>query len=383
MNHSTKENYLLKVTKSFLFDFNSLSKTKVFCLLVMALFTLSCNNQSQSNLSDKKEIASNGQEIQLTNYGAGDIVTSALLDSKGNMWFTTTKEGVFRYDGNSFINLTKSDGLCADQVWSVVEDKNGVMWFGTAKGLCSYDGKSFQNIPIPKDNTTSDWLKSGYPIINPSGIIGMIQDKNGIFWIGSNGGGAYRYDGKTFTSLLKNKGRLQPDSLYHNVITSVVEDTAGNVWFSSFSHGGITKYDGTIFTHYGIEEGLADDMISTSYVDKSGTLWFGTRGGGMTYFNGKNFTNIIEKEGVCANHMASLHEDKRGKLWVASYARKGVCWYDGKDFRPFQIEGSEDLNDIKFISEDKEGNIWLGGRYGILWRYDGKVLTNFTDKQKH
>jgi len=35
-------------------------------------------------------------------------------------------------------------------------------------------------------------------------------------------------------------------------------------------------------------------------------------------------------------------------------------------------------DDIKFVSEDQQGNIWFGGRYGILWRYDGEVLKDFT-----
>ena len=349
---------------------------------MLVLFTFSCNGKGQKELSDKKN--------EPVKYGSGDVVTRGFLDEAGNMWFTTLKEGVFKYDGASlltekasFINFTEKDGLCDNSVSAVLEDKDGVMWFGTASGLCSYDGKIFINIPIPENHATSDWLESGYPIINPNGVLSMIQDKNGIFWIGTNGGGAYRYDGKKFTSFLKNKGKLMPDSLHHNVITSIIEDKTGNIWFSSFSHGGVTKYDGTTFTHFGIEDGLGDDMISTSYIDRSGNLWFGTRAGGMNRFDGEIFSTIHETEGPCQNHMASLYEDKTGKFWVASFARSGVCWYDGESFMPIEIEGSENLNDIKFISEDKAGNIWFGGRYGILWRFNGIELKDFTHKKRN
>ncbi len=68
-----------------------------------------------------------------------------------------------------------------------------------------------------------------------------------------------------------------------------VKDKTGNIWFSSFSHGGVTKYDGIALTHYAIEDGLSDDMISTSYIDRSGNLWFGTRAGGMNRFDGETF----------------------------------------------------------------------------------------------
>lgn len=46
-------------------------------------------------------------------------------------------------------------------------------------------------------------------------------------------------------------------------------------------------------------------------------------------------------------------------------------------------KNSDKLIDIKCISEDKDGNIWFGGRYGILWQYDGNKLTDFTHKKKH
>jgi ligand-binding sensor domain-containing protein len=364
-----------------------LQKLKNSLILILTLFAFSCNSQSHGKLPSDKESAK-ATNIQETNnkkskpikYGDGDIVTEGFLDQSGKMWFATTKEGVYSYDGTTFINYTEKDGLCNNEVWSIIQDNKGVLWFGTASGLCSYDGKTFHNIPIPKDNATSDWMDEGYPIINPNSAISMIQDKNDDFWIGSNGAGVYRYDGKIFTSFLKEKGKLMPDSLHHNVITSIIEDKAGNIWFSSFSHGGITKYDGTVFTHYGVENGLGDDMISTSYLDRSANLWFGTRSGGMSSFDGETFFTIKESSGPCENNMARLYEDKSGILWVASYARKGVCWYDGTSFIPFLVEGSENLVDVKFISEDKAGNIWFGGRRGILWRYDGKILTDFTQK---
>ncbi len=361
-----------------------------YSLLTLFMLTIcSCNGSGQPKVSDEsmsdrniQEISNSSQNNGTIKYGSGDVVTKGYLDSSGNMWFATTRDGVFKYNGKSFVNYTDEDGLCAKEVWSVLEDKKGVMWFGTANGLCSFDGKNFSNTPLPEDDAKSEWLEKGYPIINPKSVTSMIQAENGDFWIGSNGGGAYHYDGKVFTSFLKNKGKLMPDSLHHNVILSIIEDKDRNIWFSSFSHGGVSKYDGNNFTHYGTKDGLGDDMINASYIDRSGTLWFSTRAGGMSRLDGATFTTIHETEGTCQNNMASILEDKTGKFWVASFARSGVCWYDGDSFSSTEIENSEKLNDIKFISEDKDGNIWFGGRYGILWRYDGEVLTDFTQQKR-
>lgn len=368
---------------------------------VFLLFVLltACNGPNQSKLKGERisqgagEVLEDGKSNRTVPDGSerksrenairsgdGNVVNRGFLDSKGNMWFTTTKEGIFRYDGTSFTNFTEADGLCSNDVSAIIEDKDGTLWLGTRMGLCSFNGKTFHHIPIPKNEVTSAWLEEGYPIINPNGILSLIQDREGVLWIGSNGRGAYRYDGKTFTSLLKNKGKLMPDSLYHNVITSILEDRKGNIWFSSFSHGGVSKYDGEKLSHFGTEDGLGDDMISTSFLDKSGNIWFGTRAGGMTHYDGKTFTTLVAPDGPCENNMASIYEDETGRLLIGSFARSGMCWYDGTSFIPFEVEGSGNLVDIKFISEDRDGNLWFGGRHGILWRYDGKTLTDFTQK---
>ena len=45
-------------------------------------------------------------------------------------------------------------------------------------------------------------------------------------------------------------------------------------------------------------------------------------------------------------------------------------------------KAEKNLDDISFILEDAEQNIWLGGRSGNLWKYDGKTLTDFTQKRR-
>ena len=46
--------------------------------------------------------------------------------------------------------LTVDDGLPLNSVWSITQDKNGLIWFGTLDGLCSYDGftvTTYKTIP--------------------------------------------------------------------------------------------------------------------------------------------------------------------------------------------------------------------------------------------
>lgn len=365
-----------------------IKQLRYFLIVSIALFNSSCNSQVQSKSQiDKDSDKQNTEKLvdkknESIKYGSGDIVTNSYLDNSGNIWFTTTLEGIFKYDGESFYNYTVEDGLCGNQVWAILEDKDGLMWFGTGNGLCKFNGESFESIPIPKNNTKTEWLEQSYPIVNPSAVVSLVQDRSGAYWIGSNGAGVYKYDGTKFTSYLKERGKLMPDSLHHNVVLSIVEDNEGDIWFSSFSHGGVSQYSKGNFIHHSLKDGYGDGMVSTVYKDGKGSLWIGTRNGGIYKYDGKSFLNIPDANTGDQIAMATFFEDSKGIFWVTSYARKGVYQYDGKSFIPFIIKNSDKLIDVKCISEDENGNIWFGGRYGILWKYNGNTLKDFTQEKR-
>ena len=50
-------------------------------------------------------------------------------DSRGNMWFGTTK-GLTHYDGENFRTFTTDDGLSRNTIGIILEDRNGMLWFG-------------------------------------------------------------------------------------------------------------------------------------------------------------------------------------------------------------------------------------------------------------
>ncbi len=350
---------------------------KFLLIISIAFFNSSCKSQIDSKAQNDK--VSKVQNTESYQYGAGDVVNRGYLDSSGNMWFTTLKEGVFKYDGKNFTNISTKDGLCSNVVNAVLEDKKGVMWFGTAKGLCSYDGKHFVNISLPQNDTLRVSPDTGLASRKTEIVLSLIQAGNGDFWIGTDASGAYHYDGKTFTSYLKFEGRIQPDdNVYNNCITSIIEDAKGHIWISSFTHGGLNEYDGKKMMHHALKDGYGDGMISTSYMDSQENLWYGTRNGGIYKYDGEEFHKIVDSKTGESIAMAAIVEDKNGMIWIGSFARKGVYRYDGKSIIPFEIKGSEKLEDIKFVATDKDGNIWFGGRYGLLWRYDGEKLKDFT-----
>jgi ligand-binding sensor domain-containing protein len=304
---------------------------------------------------------------------------SSYLDSAGVLWFGSNGGGVYRYDGTSFTHFTEENGLSDNQVFSITEDSNGMLWLGTQNGLCKYDGTTFTHVPIPFSDTSGVWLDKVYPVLNPNAIHSLMLDRKGNLWIGTGGAGAYRYDGKTFTSFQSEIGRKQEDSLYHNWVPSMTEDAQGNIWFASMTHGGASKYDGESFTHFLIEDGLTDDMVRVVYEDKSGSIWFGFNGNresGLTYYDGESMMSFYEKDGLCSKSIISIFEDNAGNLWLGG-DRGNLCIFDGTTFSEFTSAEGQNFAGVLVITQDTQGNIWFGSRNG-LWKFDGVIVTEMT-----
>jgi ligand-binding sensor domain-containing protein len=69
--------------------------------------------------------------------------------------------------------------------------------------------------------------------------------------------------------------------------------------------------------------------------------------------------------------------DKAGNLWFGT-PNEGVYKYNGKVFSQFSTQNGLANNDVSAIIEDKTGNILIGTKGGIC-KYDGKSFAPYTD----
>ncbi|WP_276501244.1 two-component regulator propeller domain-containing protein [Terrimonas pollutisoli] len=327
-----------------------------------------------------------------------------IQDKAGNLWIACYEGGVSKYDGRSFTNYTAAQGLCSDNIWSILEDSKGNIWFGgfDGGGLTKFDGKSFTSYK----NTQG---------LSDSCVISILEDKKGNLWFGTRNGGANEYDGKTFTHYTTKQG------LSGNEVRSIVEDSLGNLWFGthsglsrydrkSFSNyttdqglsnadimciledrkgnfwistfgGGVNKYDGRVFEHYAIEQGLPGSAHGVNKIleDKSGDLWFTLYGEGVFKYNGESFTHFSFEQGLSNNRVHSIREDKNGNLWLGT--DDGLCRYHGKTFTHLNSSLGFSEGSYNCIEEDETGNLWAGMNGGGLNRFDGKSVARYTIDQ--
>lgn len=169
------------------------------------------------------------------------VISMDFIDSKGNLWFGTDDQGVYMYDGVSFIHFTKEDGLTSNSVTSIQEDRKGHIWFGCSKmmdsnntregGVCSYDGQTFTEY-LDVDGLHHNVIHTLY------------SDRNKNLWVGATGTGVYKYDGETFTLYTEPKEVDYTDPFNINGLQSMLHDSKGRIWMG-FS-GGLFKLEGDV-----------------------------------------------------------------------------------------------------------------------------------------
>ncbi|HAK76880.1 MAG TPA: histidine kinase, partial [Runella sp.] len=174
----------------------------------------------------------------------------------------------------------------------IKQDRNGNIWLASNEGIIRYDGKSFTNI-------TGE--------VGSNRFFSVLEDSKGNFWFGNNGTGAYYYD-----SVKKSLQHFTTeDGLISNQVMCMYEDRIGTVWFGT--RGGVSSYNprrslGQPFQNLTTEGGFSNNGVTTIIEDKTGRIWFGTRDNTYTY-DGKKTTVFTSKDNKTFSDVWSIIED--------------------------------------------------------------------------
>jgi ligand-binding sensor domain-containing protein len=233
-------------------------------------------------------------------------------DGSGAMWVGTW-DGVSRFDGSEFTTYRVKDGLANKWVYSVAVDHDGTLWFGTEEGISHFDlnapvehawttythrdGLGASNeLALSRKKTASEVYdesrktielapgrsyeghfhdintldEAGNETYNENYVFAILVDRNGNKWFGTWGGGASRFDGKTWKSFTIK------DGLAGNIVYALEEDSLGQIWAGT--HRGVSVYDGTAWRSYTQAQGLKDSDAFAVASDPNQNIWVGQKG---------------------------------------------------------------------------------------------------------
>lgn len=194
------------------------------------------------------------------------------------------------------------------------------------------------------------------------------QTSNGDYWFGSNGNGAYRFDGTKVTHYSREHG------LCGDAVRNLYEDSRGHVLIATTS--GISRFDGERLETL---EFAAELTKPERWVLDPKDLWMvfdpGVRGP-VRYDGERLYDMQLTESPAAAMHAAtqspfswdpadiySIYKDRRGHLWFGT-AGSGLCRYDGKTIAWMYEEQLTTTPrggafGIRSVFEDRAGHFWI------------------------
>jgi ligand-binding sensor domain-containing protein/serine phosphatase RsbU (regulator of sigma subunit) len=279
-------------------------------------------------------------------------IITLLEDSKGNFWFGTHHDGLYKYDpildSMSFYNTR--DGLANNIISSVFEDRNGNIWAGTWGGGISR---------LSGDRIITFNNANGLP---DTKIRCIRQDVEGNILIGTNENGLAIFKGDHFVTFSTS------DGIADNQIWAILQDRSGNYWFGT--NAGITIYNPSLeknrqFSQLSADKNLSGNQIRFIKEDQNGHIWIGTNDAGtfeylpaQNRFNYNFILNSYNRQGI----VSAMEIDHQNNLWVGTI--DGLLYFDignNQVERLTQIHGLAG-SDISSLYADSKGIVWVGAR---------------------
>jgi len=161
-----------------------------------------------------------GKGGKLTQYPelAGQAVVVLVEDREGTVWVATLN-GLDRFRDFTVATLTVRQGLSSARVNSVLADSEGGVWLATAGGLDRWNNGL---ITVPRTGTAKQDGK-----LNGRAPESLFQDDRGRIWISTSRGVGY----------LANNRFILISGVPGGLVSSITEDTEGNVWIANLDHG--------------------------------------------------------------------------------------------------------------------------------------------------
>ncbi len=336
-------------------------------------------------------------------------------------------------------SITTANGLLSNQVYSIYQDINGLMWFG-GKGLQSFDGYKFKNyVPfeIPKlisfivdDADNNIYFGTGADLAYPTAMY-ILNKQNNTY--------------KIFQDSIIIQGKKQKLLIAHTPLRA----KDGNVWFALYPNAyavlrpkakqlevvsdnwnlhesihyrhtfefwnnryiwqsnpqdGVFRIDTKNFTitnaannklQEKIFEKKLPPMLSFT-ADADSNFWYvlledNTK---IVHLNGRNFqTKIFTFPTPNLNALDYIHQiksDKKGRVWITPSGRSGIAYYNKQlDTLDFMFVNSNAENKLRHqygygaagvnILTDRENNVWYPGNGVQLFNLSGQQIVSYTN----
>ncbi len=306
----------------------------------------------------------------LLNVPMSNSVGHVMTDDDGNLWFTSSRQGIMKIVPNLFTDLFARYGL-SDRVVNTTCMYGYQLFIGTDDGLIvAEDRKSIESVPLTEAVTASgadlgtDDLVS---FLQGVRIRSIIRDSKGRLWISTwRRHGLLRYDQGKLMSFTQETG------LFSDQIRVVSECEDGSILVAH--NGGVSIIrDDKVVASYGEADGITNSQLLTVTEGFHHEIVLGSDAGGIYVLDGGKTTHIGVEDGLSSEVILRIKRSARHDIyWVVTSNSLAFMTPDFKvtTIRRFPYANNYDLY------ENSRGDVWVLSSSGLYVISDEKLLAN-------
>jgi ligand-binding sensor domain-containing protein len=258
-------------------------------------------------------------KVELPGTGGSVVVHALLRDTNGLLWAGHTFGVSIRAD-SGWITLGKSEGLPSSSVGALAATDDGFVWVGTEKGAVRL------------------------PMAGPWGEEAM----------------------RVLTT---------QDGLLHDLISAIVEDGEGGVWFGNHAapEGGLSRLADDHWTNWTPREGLPHPNVTSLWAASDGRVWAGTglfsEGGAAVFAKTDDewrFERALPTEELAGPRVRSVFEDRKGRMWLGSEYDGLTIRHNRETIRFLTPNDGLPAWETMAIAQADDGAMWLGTLGGVV-----------------
>ena len=304
-------------------------------------------------------------------------VSRVISDYEGNLWFTSTRQGVMKVTKNRFVDIFDRYDLQEEVVNSTCL-YNGMLYLATDGGLIVLDENGVvSSVPLTSAVTASgeDLGETDLvAMLDGCRIRSAIRDSKGNLWLSTwRKFGLVRLSGSEVTAFTAADGMLSDH------VRAVYEREDGSI--IAAVTGGVNVIEGDRVTaFYNEKDGFVNTEILTVTEGLRGEIVCGTDGGGIYIINGKLITHIDTNGGLTSDAVMRIKKDSgRGIYWIVT---GNSIAYMTENYQVNTIDTFPYSNNFD-LYENSRGEVWILSSNGVYIAAADDLIANDNIEPMH
>ena len=298
-------------------------------------------------------------------------IDQMLVDYEGNLWFTSSRQGVMKIVSNPFTDLFERIGHKETVVNSTCVYDNK-LFVGTDEGLIVLNSLGeVESLPISAVHTNERKLtkyKDLLELLKDVRIRSVYRDSNGRIWFSTYGDhGLVMYDGKEATCY------TAADGLPSARIRTCYETGNGDILVACTGGLAFLNVKTGIYDVFDEQSGLSNSEILTVAEADNGDIILGSNGDGIYIITDGFIRNVGFEEGLSSEVILRIRKDeKRGIFWIIT---SNSIAYMTSDYQVNTITNFPYSNNFDLV-ENSKGEMWILSSNGIYVAKTEELLAN-------